>query len=328
MKLSPVSAPRAYSSYPQQMTTYMQAHDVCVAIVAPGGYAPEEAGLARGIAALQSQGCKVLNYYDPALKHQRFGGTDQARVAQVYAAADDPEVQVVMALRGGYGLSRLLPALDFKRLAASGKLFVGHSDMTAFHMAMLTKTGAMSFAGPMICNDFTREDISDFTMRHFWDCLAGPGHTITAQAADNPALHTEGKLWGGNLAMLTHLVGTPFMPLVDDGILFIEDINEHPYRVERMLLQLHYAGLLGRQRAVLLGDFSSYRLSDYDNGYDFSTMLDYLRATIGVPLLTGLPFGHVRDKVTLAVGCHAELISDQHATQLVMTGYPTLKPLS
>lgn len=326
-KLSSVSAPTANSSYSQGMTTYLQAHNVGVAIVAPGGYAPNKAGLARGIAALQAQGCKVLNYYDPSLKHQRFGGTDQARVAQLHAAADDPEVQVVMALRGGYGLSRLLPALDFKRLAASGKLFVGHSDMTAFQMTLLTQTGATSFAGPMICDDFTREDISDFTMRHFWDCLAGPSHTITAQATGNPALHTEGKLWGGNLAMLTHLVGTPYMPLIDGGILFVEDINEHPYRVERMLLQLHYAGILARQRAVLLGDFSSYRLTEYDNGYDFGTMLDYLRATIGVPLLTGLPFGHIRDKVTLAVGCHAELISDQHSVQLAMTGYPTLAPV-
>jgi muramoyltetrapeptide carboxypeptidase len=309
------------------MTTFMQAHNVGVAIVAPGGYAPDQTGLARGIATLRAQGCKVLNYYDPKLKHQRFGGTDQARVAQLHAAADDPEVQVVMALRGGYGMSRLLPALDFNRLAASGKLFVGHSDMTAFQMAMLTQTASISFAGPMICDDFTREDISDFTMRHFWDCLAGPSHTITAPAADNPALHTEGKLWGGNLAMLTHLVGTPYMPQIDGGILFIEDINEHPYRVERMLLQLHYAGILARQRAVLLGDFSGYRLSEYDNGYDFRTMLDYLRATTGVPLLTGLPFGHVRDKVTLAVGCHAELISDRHSVQLAMTGYPTLASL-
>lgn len=306
----------------------MQAHNVGVAIVAPGGYAPDETALARGIACLQAQGCQVRSYCDPAAKHQRFGGTDLARIAQLYAASEDPDVQVVLALRGGYGMSRLLPALDFKRLAASGKLFVGHSDMTAFHMAMLKQTGRVSFAGPMICDDFSREDISDFTMRHFWDCLAGPAHTITAQAANNPALHAVGKLWGGNLAMLTHLVGTPYMPQIDGGILFIEDINEHPYRVERMLLQLHYAGILARQQAVVLGDFSSYRLSDYDNGYDFNTMLDYLRAAIGVPLLTGLPFGHIRDKATLAVGCHAELTSDRHTLQLAMTGYPTLTPSS
>lgn len=303
---------------------HSQPAHVGVAIVAPGGYAPDEAGYARALALLQAQGCVVRNYYDPGAKYQRFGGTDQARIAQLHAAARDPQVQVVLALRGGYGMSRLLPELDIGMLAASGKLFVGHSDITALHMALLAHGGAASFAGPMICDDFTREEPSAFTLRHFWDCLAGPVHTIEAQAANNPAVHLNGKLWGGNLAMLTHLVGTPYLPRIDGGILFVEDINEHPYRVERMLLQLQHAGILARQQAVLLGDFSNYRLSDYDNGYDFDAMLAYLRATLPVPLLTGLPFGHIRDKATLAVGSQAELRADRSSLQLVMSGYPTL----
>jgi muramoyltetrapeptide carboxypeptidase len=183
--------------------------NVGVAIVSPGGYAPDDAGLARAIARLQAQGCHVRNYYDAALKHQRFGGTDDARAAQLHAAAQDADVQIVLALRGGYGLTRLLPSLDLALLASSGKLFVGHSDVTALHMSLLAQTGAISFAGPMICDDFTREDISDFTMQHFWQCLSGPAHTITADAKYNPAVNVSGKLWGGNLTMLTHLVGTP-----------------------------------------------------------------------------------------------------------------------
>jgi muramoyltetrapeptide carboxypeptidase len=304
--------------------TVIHRRNIGVAIVAPGGYAPDEVALVRGIAYLEARGCKVSNYYDPAERHQRFGATDQARIAQLYAAAENPEVRIVLALRGGYGMSRLLPMLDFNRLATSGKLFVGHSDLTAFHMAMLAQTGAISFAGPMFCDDFVREEVSNFTMRHFWDCLAGPTHTITAETANNPVVRVEGKLWGGNLAMLTHLAGTPYLPQIDGGILFVEDINEHPYRVERMLLQLHYAGMLARQRAVILGDFSGYRLSDYDNGYDFGTMLAYLRATIPVPILTGLPFGHIRNKATLVVGSHARLNADPDSLQLTMSAYPTL----
>lgn len=305
-------------------TTAGRLAHVGVAIVSPGGYAPDEAALARAIARLQAHGCHVRNYYDAALKHQRFGGTDDARAAQLHAAAQDADVQIVLALRGGYGMTRLLPSLDLALLASSGKLFVGHSDVTALHMGLLARTGAVSFAGPMICDDFTREDVSDFTLRHFWQCLSGPTHTIMAEAKDNPAVSVSGTLWGGNLTMLTHLVGTPYLPQIDGGILFVEDINEHPYRVERMLLQLLHAGVLARQKAVLLGDFSSYRLSDYDNGYDFSAMLVYLRARLPVPILTGLPFGHMRDKVTLAVGCQAELASDANAFQLCMTGYPSL----
>lgn len=298
--------------------------NVGVAIVSPGGYAPDEAALTRAIARLQAHGCHVRNYYDPALKHQRFGGTDAVRIAQLHAAAQDADVKIVLALRGGYGLTRLLPALDMALLASSGKLFVGHSDITALHMGLLARTGAISFAGPMLCDDFTREDPSDFTMRHFWECLSGPAHTITAEAGGNPEVNVSGTLWGGNLTMLAHLAGTPYLPQIDGGILFVEDVNEHPYRVERMLLQLAHAGVLARQKAVLLGDFSSYRLSGYDNGYDFSTMLAFLREQLPVPILTGLPFGHLRDKATLAVGCRAQLESDATAFRLRMTDYPRL----
>nr|WP_040503677.1 LD-carboxypeptidase [Herbaspirillum lusitanum] len=109
----------------------------CVAIVAPGGYAPDEAAVARGIALLEAQGCKVKSYYDHAARHQRFGATDAGQ-----QAAADPEVQVVIALRGAYGMSRILPVLNYEALAASGKLFVGYSDITALHLALLAQTGA------------------------------------------------------------------------------------------------------------------------------------------------------------------------------------------
>jgi muramoyltetrapeptide carboxypeptidase len=294
-----------------------------IAIVAPGGYAPDEAGYLRALAWLRSAGCVVHEYYRPAEKHQRFGATDAARAAQLHAAAANPEVDIVLALRGGYGMSRLLPMLDIGALASSGKLFVGHSDFTALQMAFLAHDGAASFAGPMVCDDFAREDLSDFTLRHFRDCLTSPTHAITFACADGPALDVEGMLWGGNLTMLATLVGTRWFPVIRDGILFIEDVNEHPYRVERTLLQLHYAGAL-KQKAIVLGDFSNYRLSPYDNGYDYGPMIDYLRGEIGVPILTGLPFGHIRDKATLAVGAHAHLRSADRRAELLMSGYPTL----
>jgi muramoyltetrapeptide carboxypeptidase len=298
--------------------------DVGVAIVAPGGYAPEEQALARAAALLESHGCRVRHYYEHAFRHQRFGASDESRIAQINMAARDPDVHIVLALRGGYGMSRLLHAFDFHALAASGKLFVGHSDFTAFQMAMLARERAITFAGPMICDDFSRDDPSDFTLGRFWECITGPECTVEFSAPDGPAIDVAGKLWGGNLTMLTHLAGTPYLPQIDGGILFIEDVNEHPYRVERMLLQLFHAGVLARQQAVLLGDFSRYRLSEYDNGYDFEAMLNYVRKEIGVPVLTGLPFGHIRDKVTLPVGAWARLYADGSMARLVASDYPAL----
>jgi muramoyltetrapeptide carboxypeptidase len=296
----------------------------CVAIVAPGGYAPDEAALGRGIALLQAQGCKVKSYYDHAARHQRFGATDAGRAAHIQEAAADPEVQIVMALRGSYGMSRILPVLNYRALAASGKLFVGYSDITALHLALLAQTGAVSFAGPMLCGDFGVAEPSAMTMDSFWRTMTQASQTIEVSAIDNPVLQASGTLWGGNLAMVVHLLGTPYFPQIDGGILFLEDVNEHPFRVERMLLQLEHAGVLARQKAVLLGDFSSHRLSDYDNGYDFEQMLAYARQHLSAPLLTGLPFGHIADRLTLPVGARARLESSEHGYSLRLDAYPTL----
>jgi len=278
----------------------------------------------RAVEGLQKKGCHVRNYYDPSAKYQRFGAPDAERLAQLHAAAQDPDVQIVLALRGGYGMSRLLPFIDYRLLADSGKLFVGHSDFTALQLALLAKTGMPTFAGPMICDDFTREDTSAYTMKQFWQCVSNGTHSVEATVAANPEIQASGRLWGGNLAMVTHLLGTPYFPEIEGGILFFEDISEHPYRVERMLLQLLHAGVLARQQAILLGDFSGYRLSAYDNGYDFEAMLVYLRAQLSVPVLTGLPFGHIRDKATLVVGCHADLNSGGDGFTLQMRAYPAL----
>jgi muramoyltetrapeptide carboxypeptidase len=299
-------------------------HHTGIAIVAPGGCALDDAALARGIARLEAQGHVVHNYYDPAQKFQRFGGTEAGRLAQLHAAALDPDVQIVMALRGSYGISRILPEIDFAAMADSGKLFVGYSDFTAFHLGLMARTGRSSFAGPMICDDFIRDEPVEFTLRQFWDCLRGPTHLVTASADDNPPVALEGRLWGGNLTMLTNLLGTPYFPVIDGGILFLEDVNEHPYRVERMLLQLLHAGVIDRQQAVVLGDFSPYKLGPNENGYDFDAMLAYLRARLPVPVLTGLEFGHQRRRVTLPVGARAQLLSDGEGFRLTMDDYPTL----
>jgi muramoyltetrapeptide carboxypeptidase len=299
-----------------------------IAIVATGGYAPDGAALVRAIEGLRAAGHTVNCHYQPEGRHQRFGGTDKSRLAQLHAAMLDPDVQIILALRGGYGTSRLLDAIDYDLLAASGKLLVGHSDVTALQLALLARTGATSFAGPMVCDDFTREDRSDYTMSQMWSCLAGAKHEVKWEAADNPELDVEGVLWGGNLAMVAHLAGTPYMPRVPGGILFLEDINEHPYRVERMLLQLKYAGILEQQQAIVLGDFGQVRMTDYENGYGPQAMLDYLRQSMPVPIVTGLPFGHIRDKATLAVGAQARLISAKTRIALDMWNYIRLPQAS
>ena len=295
-----------------------------IALIAPGSYAPEPDAIPRGISRLETQGILVHNYYRHEARHQRFGATDAERLAQLEAAAADPDVQIVMAIRGAYGMTRLLPHIDFECMAASGKIFVGYSDVTAFHMGLYAKTGALSYAGPMFTADIGRAEPDEFTLGDFWRCLAGPTHTVTGHGAANPRLDVDGTVWGGNLAMVMSVLGTPYFPQIDGGILFLEDIAEHPFRVERMLLQLMHAGVLAKQRAIVLGDFSGYRLGPNDNGYNFDEMLAYVRATLPVPVLTGLEFGHIARHVTIPFGAQGHLQSDGDRWSLTMSDYPTL----
>lgn len=296
-----------------------------VAIVAPSGYAPYPESVERAIERFVQAGYRVVDFTDHQRRFQRFGDTDEARLAQLHAAASHPDVSLVIALRGGYGLSRIVADIDFALLAKSGKLFVGYSDFTLIHLGLLKQGGASSLAGPMICDEFGREALCDRTIADFWHCANGPEHEIAGVDAHAQTFAAEGILWGGNLAMLVHAIGSAWMPEIERGILFLEDIAEHPFRVERMLLQLHHAGVLEHQRAIVLGDFSGYKLSDMDNGYDFDAMLQFIRAKISVPIVTGLRFGHIPDKDTLAVGARARLqCQDGHWT-LRMSEYRQLK---
>jgi len=313
-----------------------------VAIVAPCGHAGlDPAGVQRGVALLESLGCRVRNFYDHARRYQRFGATDEQRAAQLMEAAADPEIEVIMGLRGSYGMSRILPALDIPALAASGKLLVGYSDFTALQCCLLAQSGYAGFQGPMLSGDFGAESPNWAALATLWRTLTSSQvvvHNYDGQAgADraangdrrtdplSPVLQCSGKLWGGNLAMMAHMVGHPQFPAIDGGILFLEDVNEHPFRVERMILQLEQAGVLARQKAILLGDFSAYRLAEIDNGYDFTEMLAFLRQRIAIPIVTGLPFGHVRDLVTLPLGAHAALDArGAEGFTLTLSDYPTL----
>jgi len=245
-------------------------------------------------------------------RHHRFAGDDDRRLAALHrVAAAAPSV--AMASRGGYGLSRLLDAIDWPLLARAveqGTRWVGHSDFTALQLGLLAHTGAGSWAGPMGTDDFGRADadggVDDVTAGCFTEAMSGELEAVGFRtAAGYDGLQVRGPLWGGNLTMLCSLLGTPHLPRprrVKGGVLFLEDVNEHPYRVERMLLQLLQAGVLGTQQVVLLGDFGRVRPSPNDRGYRLSSAVEHVRQRSGVPMLTGLPFGHVATKLTVPVG--------------------------
>jgi len=249
--------------------------------------------------------------------HERFAGTDKQRLAGI-ARALKQKHPIVMATRGGYGLSRLLPFIDWAAVADSGKLFIGQSDFTVFSLALLAKTGASSFAGPTAVYDFGAKKMDDLTAALFTESMRRELEVLSFESPGSDAVDARGILWGGNLAMVASLVGTPYMPDIDGGILFLEDVAEHPFRIERMLTQLWHAGILARQKAILLGRFTDYRLAAHDNGFDLPSVIAWLRATVKVPVITGLPYGHTRVKATLPVGKRVGIATEDGMAHLVL----------
>jgi muramoyltetrapeptide carboxypeptidase len=299
----------------------MKAPTYGIGLYAPAGFVVELEAISRAVERLEALGHRVIVDPTASTRWQRFSASDDKRLAAVMRMASDPRVDLAIAVRGGYGWSRLLDRIDFAAIAASKTRWLGHSDFTAFQLAAWTHAGIVSFAGPMAAYDFGAAEPSSFTNDHCWALLAGGSYEVELRLEGPADFYASGTLWGGNLAMVAHLVGTSHFPAIAGGILVLEDIGEQPYRVERMLYQLHFAGVLEWQSAILLGSFNGFEASPNDNGYDLAATIAHARARFGVPIYTGLPFGHCRDKLTLPFGGHAELEVAGGTARLRLSGY-------
>ena len=299
-------------------------------LIAPSGASLDNRSPLAGIEWLKKQSIGVLNADCVNRVEQRFAGSDAERLAEINQLAKlSPDITVI-AMRGGYGLHRLLPDIQWLAIAEAikgGLQICGHSDFTVFQLGLLAKTGAVTLAGPMLNFDFASQgeqgdsvNPNVFMWTHFQKAIEERKLDCTIQAVQ-PYLRksvtgqVSGMLWGGNLTVLAGLIGTPYFPNKQQtrgGVLFLEDVNEHPYRIERMLVQLLDAGILDNQSAILLGGFSAYRLYDNDRGYTIESAIEAIskRLPENIPVLTGLPFGHQAEKLTLPVGAQAHIQYD------------------
>ena len=289
-------------------------------IFSPSGAVRDKAALRRAVKHFAKQGHDVELDPDALSSEQRFAGDDDTRLlAMARAAASGADV--VMLSRGGYGITRLMKKIPYKAIAASikqGTLWVGHSDFTALQMGLLAKTGAHTWAGPHACADFGALAVDDIMQDCFDDMVQGRGEGAGWRLPASDLIHLpkrsmlaeDAVLWGGNLSVLCALLGTPYLPAIDKGVLFLEDVAEHPYRIERMLTQLLHAGVLAKQQAIVLGQFTDYKLTAHDKGYKLDAVVAWLRSQVKVPVLTGLPFGHVPTKLCLPVGQKLSLLRE------------------
>lgn len=270
----------------------------------------------QSVTRLESLGYHVVVAAEAGNQWRYFAGTDDERLASLHRFLADPAIDALMMIRGGYGWSRLLHRLDWNLVAAAGKPLIGFSDFTALNLGALAKSNLVTFAGPGAAIDFGGvDDAADvqadhaFMEAHCWPVLRGEAITAGPYPCEHayPPQTLQGTLWGSNLSLIAALTGTPYMPDIENGIMFVEEVTEQPYAIERMFLQLLHAGILQKQRAIVLADFSDCEPEAGRFPYSMEHVTETLRSMLNIPVLTGLPFGHVAKKLTLPFGADATL---------------------
>lgn len=285
-----------------------------VALVAPAGPVTEQ----RISHALEQ--CTALGLVPVLGEHARgkngyLSAPDAERARDVQAAIDDDSIEAIWGLRGGYGTMRLLPLLDLHRMRARPKAYIGFSDNTTVHLALLN-AGVISFHAPHAGGDFGPDVQAVFRSVLF---EAKPAGRLPLLGGEPAQMLTPGRvaapLIGGNLALLAALCGTPYQPMTAGRILFLEDVGEPAYRVDRMLMQLKLAGVFDGVAGVAVGQFTECEAREGEP--DASLVVNEFVRSLGVPAATGFPIGHVPANWTLPVGVRAELDADDGAVSLL-----------
>jgi len=289
-----------------------------VGLVEPAYFTPDAFDLELVLETIRAMGLVPKPAPNILSRYGYLAGPDQERAAHVNAMFADPAVRAIFAVRGGWGSGRILPHLDFDLIRANPKLLVGFSDITALHLALAARTDCPTIHGPNAASAWGRLSWDSFRRLAFdaetptWSVPAGTDDRL---AQRNGRIRTfrpgraAGPLIGGNLTVLSALAGTPYLPSFDGAILFLEDVEEAQYRIDRMLTQLALAGILGRVAGVVFGQCTDCiaRNSSSIGGFTLSEVLAQHFSPLGVPAFQGALFGHIENQFSLPVGVRAEI---------------------
>ncbi|HYC62118.1 MAG TPA: LD-carboxypeptidase [Thermoanaerobaculia bacterium] len=280
-----------------------------IAILAASGPS-DRARIEAGARAIERYGHRVT--LAPNIDHRHRGylaGDDEERAAELNRFLRSDAYDAFFFARGGYGAMRILDRIDYSAMAANPRPLVGFSDVTALHQALAMKTGVASFHGPMVNLDFNN-GLSQEVEQWFWSMLRGDAPLTWTLNADDVLNEgeVEGVLFGGCLALITSLVGTPYDFWIDDGIWFWEDVDEPVYRVDRMLTHLRLSGRMQRVRGVVIG-----ALKDCGNDAEMQVFLRDFFTPLGIPVVRNLPIGHHGNNLLMPIGRTARL-STSHLT--------------
>ncbi len=299
-----------------------------IAVVAPASPLSDE----KFVKAMTNLTGLNLNLRPAAHLRSKTGylaGSDEQRLEDLHRAFADPEIDAIWCARGGYGCSRLLENVDFKLIKRNPKPLIGFSDITALHCAISKKTGLVTFHGPVGASDFT-EFTTDSLRRVLFEIT--PRFEVGLPDASMPVPDgvfqpevlrkgvARGPLLGGNLSLLAALAGTEWAPDFTGKIAFIEEVEEEPYRCDRMITQCLSALNLGRAAGIALGVFKGCEKKEGSDSFSLREMLRDRLSGLGIPAVYGLPFGHVSDQCTLPVGITAELDADRGVLIILQAG--------
>lgn len=294
---------------------------------------------------LNAAGFAVSNPEVVARQFLRFAGTDRQRAAdlQNIATGGVAAPELLMGVRGGYGAMRLLPMVDWASLGRvlkeRGTIVTGFSDVTAIQCALLAQGDMSSMAAPMVYSEFGKPYPDRHSCQQFVQALTTPNLRIHTASSDltspnlplvltQPATagqQIEGVIWGGNLSVLSALAGSAYLPNPDGGIVFIEEVGEQAYRIERLLYDLYLAGAFKRQQAIVFGAMTAAGSDSYDSRYDVAEVIQHLHQLTGLPIYSGFGFGHVGNKHSFVLGAMAKLSQPTDAGfDIELSGYPII----
>ena len=301
----------------------------------------------RNQLALDRLACAGFKVDNPAIttrQYLRFAGTDSQRASdlQNIATGAIKAPKLLLGVRGGYGAMRLLPMVDWSTLGRiikeRGTILAGFSDVTAIQCALLAKGDMSSLAAPMLYSEFGKNKPDQVSCRQFVEALTNSNLAINIQDAsltssNLPSILTNsepkmiaGTIWGGNLSVVSALAGSEYLPRIDGGIVFLEDVGEQAYRIERMLYDLYLAGVFKSQQAIVFGALSGTGEDSYDKRYDVATVIRQLHELTGLPIYSGMSFGHIGQKHSFPLGARCQISPNAiGGYQLAFTGYPTIK---
>lgn len=289
-----------------------------VGLIAPGGHT-NDAALAQAVANIESLGLRVRLGDNVHYVYGNYGGTVEQRIADLHAMFLDPEIKAVWAVRGGSGCISLLEHIDYRLIRAHPKVLIGYSDITCLHLALLKKSGLVTFHGPVGSSTF-----SEYSVAQMRSVLMAPQDNYTiAMCADNPPPRTvhagvaTGRLIGGNLSLVSALAGTPYAADFKDCILYLEEVNEEPYRVDRMMTQLQLSQGYRNAAAVILGIFENCEGADGESALSLDDTVDQHLLPLTRPAVAGYSFGHIRNQFTIPVGLRARLDTQQQTLTLL-----------